>query len=150
MAIIDDVSAQMKDAMRAKDKPRLTALRGIRAKLIEAMKADGSETVTDDAALALLRTLAKRHKESIDAFREGGREEMAEAEEAELAVIESFLPRLADADTTRAWVREAIAATGASSPSDIGKVMGKLMGAHRDEMDGKLAQSIVREELGAG
>lgn len=150
MAIIDDVSAQMKDAMRAKDKPRLTALRGIRAKLIEAMKADGSETVTDDAALSLLRTLAKRHRESIDAFREGGREEMAEAEEAELAVIEAFLPQLADADTTRAWVREAIAATGATGPSDMGKVMGKLMGAHRDALDGKLAQGIVREELSAG
>jgi uncharacterized protein YqeY len=147
MAIIDDVSTQLKDAMRAKDKPRLQALRGIRAAFIEAMKADGSETVPDEAALATLRRLAKQRRESIDAYREGGRDDLVETEEAELAVIEAFLPQLADEATTRQWVQEAIDRTGAAGPGDMGKVMGALMGAHKSDIDGKLANRIVRELL---
>ena len=148
MAIIEDVSSQMKDAMKARDKVRLGALRGIRAGLIEAMKADGSETVSDEAAIALLRKLAKQRVESIEAYDKGGRDELAAQERAELAVIEAFLPKLADEATTRAWVEAAIAKTGASSMKDMGKVMGALMGAHKGEMDNKLASGIVRELLG--
>lgn len=147
LAIIDDVSDQLKEAMKARDKVRTTALRGIRAGLIEAMKADGSSTVSDEAAIALLRRLAKQRLESIEAFDQGGRAELADQERAELAVIDSFLPQLADAATTRGWVEAAIAATGASSMKDMGKVMGALMGAHKDRLDGKLANQLVRELL---
>ena len=95
----------------------------------------------------IMRALAKQRLESIEGFVAGGRTEAADAERYELRIIESFLPRLADEDTTRAWVRDAIAASGATSAADIGKVMGKLMGAHKAELDGKLANKIVRELL---
>ena len=147
MSLVDQVSAELKTAMRARDKVRIAGLRGIRAAFIEALKADGSETLADEAALTILRRLAKQRRESIDAYTEGGRPELAEDEQAELAVIEGFLPQLADEAQTRAWVDEAIAKTGASAMSDMGKVMGLLMGAHRDVLDGKLANQIVRERL---
>ena len=148
MAIIDDVSSQLKEAMKAKDKPRLAALRSVRAGLIEAMKADGSDTVSDDTAITLLRRLAKQRAESIEAFDKGGRTELAQAERDELAILEQFLPKLADAATTEAWVDEAIASTGASSMKDMGRLMGALMGAHKGEIDGKLANQIIRSKLG--
>jgi len=147
MSLVDDVTAAMKDAMRAKDKPRLGALRNIRAAFLEAMKADGRDALPDEEAQAILRKLAKSRRESIEAYRDGGREEMALAEEAELAVVQAYLPQLADEAQTTVWVDEAIAATGATGPSDMGKVMGALMKAHKAELDGKLAQTVVRARL---
>lgn len=148
MSIVDRVSADMKTAMRARDKATLGALRNIRAAFLVEIKTDASkETLTDDEAVAVLRRLAKQRAESIQAYDQGGRTDLAEAERAELAVIEAFLPRLADEATTRGWVADAIAATGASSMSDMGKVMGRLMGAHKGDVDGKLANRLVREAL---
>ena len=147
MAIIDDVSQQMKESMRAKDKPRTAALRNIRAAFIEAMKADGSTTLPDDKAVAILTRLAKQRRESIEAYEAGGRQDLVAAERAELEVIASWLPEMADEDTVRGWVAEAIAATGASGPSDMGKVMGALMKAHKGAFDGKLGNQLVRAAL---
>lgn len=149
MSIEQQVTEEMKVAMRAKDKARLTALKGIRAAFIEALKEDGSESLADDKATPILRRLAKQRRESIEAYEQGGRTDLAAQERAELEVIDAFLPSLADEETTRAWVAEAIASTGASSPSDMGRVMGALMGAHRGELDGKLANRLVRELLGS-
>ena len=149
MAIVDDVTAQMKEAMRSKDKVRLGALRGIRAAFIEAMKKDGSETVEDAAAVDILRRLEKQRKESIMAYDQGGREDLASLERAELAVLQAFLPSLADEETTRSWVAAAIEQTGASGPSDMGRVMGALMAAHRGEVDGGLAKDLALELLRA-
>ncbi len=148
MSIYDDVTAQMKAAMKAKDKPRLSALRGIRTVLINAKKEDNSDTVADDRAIALLRSLSKQRKDSIKAYADAGRDDLVEQESGELSVIEEFLPKLADADQTRVWVREAIAASGAASPREIGKAMGALMRAHKGDIDGALARSILQEELG--
>ena len=92
--------------------------------------------------------LEKQRQESIEAFRAAGRTDRADAERAELAVIESFLPRLADRATTRAWVEEAIAASGAAGAKDLGKVMGAVMKAHKGEVDGNLARKIAAERLG--
>ena len=147
MAIVDEVTTKMKEAMRAKDKPRLQALRNIRASFIDLMKKDNSDTVADDVAISTLRTLAKQRGESITAYREGDRPELAAAEEAELEVINEFLPKLADEATTTGWVEHAIATTGATSRKDMGKVMGMLMKGHRDELDGKLANQIVSRLL---
>ncbi|MCB9677198.1 MAG: GatB/YqeY domain-containing protein [Alphaproteobacteria bacterium] len=148
MGLVETVSSQLKDAMKARDKDRVNGLRGIRAAFIEALKEDGSETLPDEKAMTILRRLAKQRKESIEAYDAGGRPELAEAERAELAVIEGFLPQVADEATTREWVAAAIAQTGASAPADMGKVMGALMKAHQGVLDGKLANRIVRELLG--
>lgn len=147
MAIVDDVTNQMKDAMRAKDTVRLATLRSMRTAFLNEMKKDGSDTVSDAVCETLLRKLEKQRKESIEAFAKGGREEMAETERAELAVIQEFLPQLADAAQTRAWVEAAIAESGASGPKEMGKVMGALMKAHKADIDGNLAREIVQELL---
>jgi hypothetical protein len=147
MGLVETVAAQMKDAMKAKDAPRLGALRNIRAAFLTEMKKDGSETLDDATSIGVLRKLAKQRQESIEAFSQGGRPERADEERAELAVIETFLPRLADAATTRAWVQEAIAASGAGSPKELGKVMGALMKAHKGDVDGDLARQIASELL---
>ena len=147
MPIIDDVTSQMKDAMRAKDKVRLAALRGIRAAFIEALKADGADTLSDEKCIPILRRLEKQRKESIAAYEAGGREDLAAPERGELTVIEGFLPSLADEATTTVWVQAAIDSAGASGPQDMGKVMGALMRAHKGEVDGGLAKDVALKLL---
>ena len=147
MALVDDVSSQMKEAQKAKDATRLTALRSIRAVFLNEMKKDGAETLEDEVAIAVLRRLSKQRDESIEAFEKAGRSDRAEAERAEKAVIESFLPSLADEATTRDWVQAAIDASGARNARDVGRVMGALMKAHKGEVDGKKARAIALELL---
>ena len=147
MSMVEDVSAKLKDALRAKDAPRLAALRSIRAAFLNEMKKDGADDLADEVCVGLLRRLEKQRGESIEAFDKAGRTEQAAAERAELAVIQEFLPSLADEAQTRAWVEEAIAASGASSPKELGKVMGALMKAHKGEVDGNLARRLAAELL---
>ena len=147
MAIIDDVSTQIKDAMRAKDKVRLTALRSIRAAFIEALKSDGAETLSDEQVMPILRKLAKMREESIAMYKQGNREDLVAIEAAELAHIDAFLPSLADEATTRVWVEEAIAASGAASPGDMGKVMGHVMKNHKADVDGRLVKTVALQLL---
>ena len=149
MGIFETVSAQMNEARKAKDEARLGALQGIRAAFLNELKKDNSSTLTDEACVALLRKLEKQRQESIDAFTNVGRADRADAERAELRVIQTFLPQLADEATTRRWVEEAIAASGAASQKEIGKVMGALMKAHKGEMDGNVARRIASELLPA-
>ena len=148
MGLVERVNDEMKDALKAKQAERLAALRNIRAAFLYEMKKDGAATLAEEPAIAVLRKLEKQRQESIEAFSKGGREEMAAAERAELAVVQEFLPRLADEATTARWVEEAIAVSGASSPKEIGKVMGALMKAHKGEMDGNLARAIATKKLG--
>ena len=148
MGIVEQVSEQMKAAQKARDAAQLSALRNVRAALLLEMKKDGSETLDDAVATAVLRRLAKQREESIEAFDKAGRTDRADAERAEKAVIERFLPSLADEATTRAWVQEAIAETGAKAASDVGGVMGAVMKAHKADVDGKRAREIALQLLG--
>ena len=147
MALVDDISTLMKQAMKAKDAPRLAALRMIRAGFVNEMKKDGAETLADEVCVGVLRRLEKQRKESVEAFEQAGREDRSAAERAELAVVQEFLPSLADEPTTRAWVEAAIAESGAAGAKEMGKAMGALMKAHKGEVDGALAQKIVQELL---
>jgi uncharacterized protein YqeY len=149
MALIDTITNDMKDAMRAREEVRVRALKNIRAAFIEALKVDGSQTLSDDKALAVLRSIAKKRIEAITQYVDGGREDLADDERAELTVIEGYLPKLADEATVRAWVADAIAAVGAAGPKDMGKVMGKLNAEHKGEFDGGLGSSVVKELLAA-
>jgi hypothetical protein len=148
MALFDDVKTALSAALKAKDAPRLAALRSIRAAFLVEQKKDNAETVPDEVCIILLRRLEKQHHESIEAFEKAGRPERVAEERAELAVIEELLPRLADEATTRAWVEQAIAASGAAKPGDLGRVMGALMKAHKGEVDGNLARRLAAERLG--
>jgi len=147
MSIYDEITTGMKDAMKSKETARLAALRNIRAAFLHEMKKNNAKELEDEVCVGLLRRLEKQRRESITAFEQAGRDEQAAAERAELAIIQGFLPSLANEETTRAWAREAIASTGASSPRDVGRVMGALMKAHRGEIDGGLAKKIAGELL---
>jgi len=147
VAIFDEATRGMQAALKAKDEVRLTALRAIRAAFLLEMKKDNAATLSDEVCIAVLRKLEKQRHESIEAFEAAGRAERAAAERAELSVIESFLPKLADEATTRAWVEEAIAASGATSARELGKVMGALMKAHKGDVDGNLARKLAAERL---
>ncbi len=146
MSIAQTVQKQLTEAMKARDVPRVSALRLVRAALVEEAKKKGTE-VDDTKAVAVLRRLRKQRQESADAYQAAGRADLAELELAEAAVIDSFLPQLADRETTQGWVRDAIAATGASSPREFGRAMGALMKAHRGEIDAKLARELLEAEL---
>jgi len=147
MPIVDEVTTQLKAAMKARDVHRVAALRQMRTAFLNEMKKDGADSLSDEACVVALRRLEKQRKESIEAFAGAGRETQAAAERAELAVIQEFLPRLADEARTRAWVEAAIAETGASGPKDMGRVMSALMRDHRDELDGNLARQLVQSLL---
>ena len=139
------VEVGVKEAMKAKDKERLAGLRGIKAVLQASAKDKGVDTLPDEECITVLRKLAKQRQESIEAYDKAGRAELAEAERGELAVIEGFLPALADEATTRSWVEEAIAESGATDAKMMGKVMGVLMKKHKGEMDGSLAKRIAED-----
>ena len=147
MSMVEDASAQLKDALKRRDSDRVAALRGIRAAYLVEMKKDNADDLSDEVCIAVLRRLEKQRKESIEAFEQAGREDRAAPERAELAVIQEFLPSLADEATTRGWVEQAIASSGASGPRDMGKVMGALMKAHKGEVDGGLARRLATELL---
>ena len=148
MGIVERVNEEMKVALKAKQAERLSALRNIRAGILYEMKKNGADTLADAACVGVLRKLEKQRQESIEAFVKGAREEMAAAERAELLVIQTFLPSLADEATTARWVEEAITASAAASVKELGKVMGALMKAHKGDIDGNLARAIAAKKLG--
>jgi len=147
MSLVEQVSADLKQAMLARDSARVSALRMIRAAFIELEK-EGKGAVTDERCMEALRRLKKQREDSVQAYTAAGREDLAAPERAEMALIEGYLPRLADEATTLAWVREAIAGSGASGGKDLGKAMGALMKAHKADVDAALARALLQRELG--
>lgn len=142
------VQADLKQAMKDRDEDRVRAIRMIRAAFIEASK-EGAGEVSEERALEALRRIRKQRVESAEQYRAGGRPELADAEEAEIRVIDGYLPKLADEAQTRAWVKEAIAASGATSRKEVGKVMGAVMKAHKADVDAALVRTIAESELPA-
>jgi hypothetical protein len=152
MAIRDEVGAAVKDAMRAKDAARLSTLRMIGAAIKDrdiALRGEGAEGPATEADLmALLGKMIKQRQESARAYAAGGRAELAAKEEAEIAVIEGFLPRQLTGDEVEAAIAAAIAATGAASIRDMGRVMADLRARHAGQMDFGAAGALVKARLG--
>ena len=146
-AIVDEVNDQMKAAMKAKETTKLGTIRLIRAAFANAQIDAKTDALSDDQAMDVLRKMAKMRKESIDMYTKGGAIDRADAEQAELDVLNQWLPQLADEDQTREWVQTAIAEASNNGDVNIGKVMGALMKAHKGEVDGGLAQKVVKEEV---
>lgn len=146
-ALVEKVSAELKAAMLAKEAGRVTALRMIRAAFIELEK-EGKGEVTDERCVEALRRLKKQREDSIQSYVAANRPDLADAERAELAVVDSLLPQLADEATTLVWVQEAVAASGAVGPKDMGKAMGALMKAHKADVDAALARTLLTRTLG--
>ncbi|MET1168519.1 MAG: GatB/YqeY domain-containing protein [Flavobacteriales bacterium] len=147
MALDATIMADLKEAMKAKDKVALEALRAIKTAILNEKTAVGAKEMTDVDELRLLTKLRKQRVESATIFREQNRLDLAETEEAQIEVIERYLPAMMSEDEIRAKVSEIIAATGASSMADMGKVMGQATGAMAGRADGKVISGIVRELL---
>ncbi len=151
MALRDDFTAELKTAMLAKNAPRVSTLRMITAKLKDfdiAARPKGVERVPDEEIVVMLRGMAKSRREAVDLYRQGKREELAAKEEAEIAVIESFLPQQMDNAATSAAVAAAIAETGGASIKDMGKVMAALKAKHAANLDMAKVGPLVKAALG--
>lgn len=147
MALEATIMSDLKEAMKAKDKVTLEALRAIKTAILNEKTAAGAKEMTEADELKLLTKLRKQRVESATIFREQNRLDLAEPEEAQIEVIERYLPAMMSEDEIRAKVAEIIAATGASSMVDMGKVMGQATGAMAGRADGKVISGIVRELL---
>ena len=142
---------EMKASMRAGDTPRTSTIRMIIAKMKEAdiaSRPSGVAEVGDDALTSMLRGMVKSRRESVDLYRQGNRAELAEKEEAEIAVIESFLPQQMSEEAMQAAIRDAVAETGAASIKDMGKVMAALKARHAATLDMAKAGPMVKAALG--
>lgn len=148
MALFDQVSNDIKEAMKAKDKVRLETLRNIKKYFIEAKTAPGAnDTLEDDAALKILQKLAKQGTESANLYKEKGREDLAEEELAQVRVIEGYLPKQMNPEELEAALKEIIAEVGATSAKDMGKVMGTASKKLAGKADGKTISAVVKSLL---
>ena len=148
MALYNQIDADIKAAMLAKDRVRLQALRGIKKEFIEGKTAPGSNgELTDEAATKILVKMAKQRRESARIYQEQNRPELADTELAEVAVIEQYLPKALSEDELMDELRKLIAATGASSPADMGKVMGAATKALAGRADGRAISAAVKTLL---
>jgi len=146
MSLKEQLSADLKDAMRQHDERRRDVLRFTLAALHNAEIAARQELESDEA-LAVLSREAKRRQESIDEFRKAGRQDLVDKEEAELAILAPYLPQQLSRDEIAQAARDVIQQTGASGPKDFGKVMSALMQQLRGRADGREANEVVRELL---
>jgi hypothetical protein len=149
MTLQERIESAMRDAMRARDTRRTATLRMAMAAGHNRRIELGRE-LTDDEMLEVVSRQVKQRRESIEQFRAGGREEMAQSEEAEAAILGEFLPEQLTGDELEAMVRSAVAETGASGPTDLGRVMGAVMPATRGRADGRVVSEVVKRVLGSG
>ncbi|MEL7197026.1 MAG: GatB/YqeY domain-containing protein [Pseudomonadota bacterium] len=148
--IRDDIKAATITAMKAKQKERTATLRQMAAKIKDRdiEERTSSKEIDDDAMVtSVLQKMAKQRRESIEMYEKGGREELAAAETAELAVIEEFLPQMMSEADTAAAIDAIKSELGASSMKDMGSVMGELKKRHGAVLDGKLASGLVKAAL---
>lgn len=150
MSLKEKLTADMKEAMKAREegRQRLGVIRMMRG-AIRQQEIDGQKELDDDAVLAVISKEVKQRRDSIEEFKKGGREDLVAQNEAEIAVLMAYLPQQMAEGEIRKLVQDAIAATGASSPKEMGKVMKELMPKVKGRADGKLVNQIVRELLNA-
>jgi uncharacterized protein YqeY len=148
MTIVEQVEKDLVAALRAQEALRLSVLRMMKAALMN-KKVEHGKPVDDPDALAVLRTLAKQRHESVEAFRKGGRDDLADKEAAEIKIVEAYLPAAASDDDIDAAVAAAIVETGASTAKDMGKAMKAAMARLAGKnADGKRVSEKVRAKLG--
>ena len=142
------ISNDIKDAMKAKDKVRLETLRNIKKVFLEAKTAPGAnDTLTDDAAMKIMQKLVKQGKDSATLYNEQGRADLAEAELAQVAVIETYLPKQMSAEELEAALKAIIAEVGAEGLKDMGKVMGTATKKLAGLAEGRAISAMVKQLL---
>lgn len=149
MSIEERLMADLKESMKAgpSAERRKSTIRMVRSAIHNA-QIDLGRPLTDAEVEDLLRRQVKQRRDSIDAFRQGGREELAQAEQEEIDVIQHYLPQQMSADEVAVVAREIIAATGATSMADIGKVMPVIMARLKGQAEGRTINQVVRQLLG--
>ena len=146
MPLVDKIQKDMYKAMKEKEKERINALRNIIGKL-KYRYIDKGDKLTEQEEIKVIQSLAKQRRESIEMYKQGGRNDLVETEAKELSIIEEYLPQAMSEEEVRQLVREIIEKTGAESMSDLGKIMPPIMKKGRGRVDGKLAQEVVKELL---
>lgn len=147
MALVDDITASIADAMRQHDPVRLSALRMLKAALVN-REVERGRALDAPESLQVVTALVKQRKDSIDQFGKGGRQDLVDKETAELRVLETYLPAAVDPAVVERAVAEAIRETGASSAKDMGRVMKAAMAKLAGQsVDGKAVNDLVRARL---
>jgi hypothetical protein len=146
MSLLDTIQSDMYAAMKSGDKHKTGTLRVALSKLKD-KKIEKREDLSDVEALKIIQNLVKQRKEAADIYKENGRNDLMENENAELEILNVYLPKMMSEDDLRVLVKKVVEETGASGLSDIGKVMPEVMKQSAGKADGKMAQSIVRELL---
>jgi len=147
MSLTDKVSTDIAAAMKAKDAPRLTALRMLKAALMN-KSVEKNRPLEHAEELQVVSTLVKQRRDSIEQFTAGGRSDLAQKDQAEIAILETYLPPMASTEELDEAVARAIAETGASGPKDVGKVMKAAMALLAGKtIDGKRVNDLVRAKL---
>jgi uncharacterized protein len=149
--IREKLSGALKDAMRAKNEAVTTTIRMINAAIkqkdIDVARGRGDQHINEDEVLNLLQSLIKSRRESIALYKQGGRQDLVDKEEAEIALIEQFLPKQLSEEETKTAVRELVASTGAVSIKDMGKVMAALKSNYAGQLDMAKASAILKQVL---
>lgn len=151
MSITERINNDLKEAMKSGDKPRLMALRDIKSKLLlEMTKEGGDGGVDDNRSIAILNKLYKQRLESIDIYRAQQRQDLVDEELTQAQVIKAYLPEMLEGAALETAVREIIAGTGATSPADLGKVMGAATKQLAGKAEGKAIADMVKKLLAGG
>ena len=149
--IRETIAQSLKEAMKAKDEPKTTTIRmvnaAIKQKDIDVARPRGDQQIGEDEVLNLLQSLIKSRRESIVLYEQGGRQDLVAKENAEIAIIEQFLPKQMGEDETRAAIQEIVASLGASSVKDMGKVMAALKSKYAGQLDMTKASAAVKDVL---
>ena len=148
MSLKNQITEDMKSAMKAGDKDRLKVVRLIMA-AIKQVEVDSRSELDDNAVLGVLEKMVKQRRDSVEQFEKGGRDDLASAERAEIAVLETYLPEQLSAAELAALVDEVITATGAESIRDMGKVMGQIKARAAGRADMGAVSAAVKERLNA-
>lgn len=148
MALFEQISKDIVEAMKAKDKVKLEALRNVKKLFIEAKTAPGAnDTLTDADAIKIMAKMVKQGKDAAGIFTSQGRTDLAEEELAQVHVIEAYLPQPLTAEELEAALRDIISRVGATSPKDMGKVMGTASKELSGRADGKAISTLVKQLL---
>lgn len=148
MSLEQTINADIKTAMLAKDANALTSLRAVKAAILLAKTAEGAkEELSADDEIKIVQKLVKQRKDSLEIFEQQNRPDLAEKEKQEIAVIEKYLPAQLTSEELKTGLQKIIADTGASSPADMGKVMGIASKTFAGKADGKTISALVKELL---
>ncbi|NEW62070.1 GatB/YqeY domain-containing protein [Granulicatella sp. zg-ZJ] len=146
MTLMEQLNTDMKEAMKAKDKERLSVIRMLKAS-VQKEQIEVGRDLTDDEALTILSRELKQRKDSIREFEKAGRTDLAEKTQFEVGVVEQYMPKQLSEDEVKEVLKAIIQEVGATSASDFGKVMGKAMATLKGQADGNIVNKLVKELL---